>query len=126
MMLFTGSIARSAKARYLSYSEADFEVFRSAGATRCIDGVQFGVEERTFGLPCSTFPDCYPDWRHHKMSKYRPKTAKSGFFAARGRQNKPIETKFGRFAFTVGCSSTLNLALIGKRGLAQEPPKVKM
>jgi len=24
--------------RYLSYSEADFEVFRPAGATRCTDG----------------------------------------------------------------------------------------
>ena len=33
----TGSIARSATRRYLSYSEADFEVFRPAGATRCID-----------------------------------------------------------------------------------------
>jgi len=35
---FTGSIARSATRRYLIYSEADFEVFRSAGATRCTDG----------------------------------------------------------------------------------------
>ena len=31
--------------RYLSYSEADFEVFRPAGATRCTDGVKFGSEE---------------------------------------------------------------------------------
>jgi len=35
--LVTGSIARSATRRYLSYSEADFEVFRPAGATRCTD-----------------------------------------------------------------------------------------
>jgi len=34
----TGNIARSATRRYLSYSEADFEVFRPAGATRCTDG----------------------------------------------------------------------------------------
>jgi len=43
--IFTGSIARSAKRRYisLSYSEGDFEVFRPAGATRCTDGgVKFG------------------------------------------------------------------------------------
>jgi len=33
--LFTGSIARSANCRYLIYSEADFEIFRPAGATRC-------------------------------------------------------------------------------------------
>ena len=33
----TGSIARSAKRRYLIYSEADFEVFRPAGATRYTD-----------------------------------------------------------------------------------------
>jgi len=30
---FTDSIARSATHRYLNYSEADFEVFRLAGAT---------------------------------------------------------------------------------------------
>ena len=35
---FTGSIMRSATSRYLSYSEADFEVFRPAEATRCTDG----------------------------------------------------------------------------------------
>jgi len=33
--------------RYLIYSEADFEVFRPAGATRCTDGVKFGREEGT-------------------------------------------------------------------------------
>jgi len=36
--IFTGSIARSATRRYLIYSEADFEVCRPAGATRCTDG----------------------------------------------------------------------------------------
>jgi len=35
--VITGSIARSATRRYLIYSEADFEVFRPAGATRCTD-----------------------------------------------------------------------------------------
>jgi len=35
--VFTGSIARSASHRYLIYSEADFEVFRHAGATGCTD-----------------------------------------------------------------------------------------
>jgi len=34
--------------RYLVYSEADFEVFRPAGATRCTDGVKFGTEEPNF------------------------------------------------------------------------------
>jgi len=47
--LFTGSIARSASRRYLIYSEADFEVFRPARATRCTDGVKFGMEEGTEG-----------------------------------------------------------------------------
>jgi len=52
---FTGSIARSASRRYLVYSEADFEVFRPAGATRCtVHGapmkVKFGTEEGTQGL----------------------------------------------------------------------------
>ena len=36
--IITGSIARSASRRYLIYSEADFEVFRHARATRCTDG----------------------------------------------------------------------------------------
>jgi len=35
---FPGSIVHSASCRYLVYSEADFEVFRPAGATRCTDG----------------------------------------------------------------------------------------
>ena len=35
--------------RYLVYSEADFEVFRPAGATRCTDGVKIGTEEGTEG-----------------------------------------------------------------------------
>jgi len=35
---FNDSIARSATRRYLIYSEADFEGFRPAGATRCTDG----------------------------------------------------------------------------------------
>jgi len=34
---FTGSIACSATSQYSSYSEANFEVFRPAGATRCTD-----------------------------------------------------------------------------------------
>ena len=36
-ILVTGSITRSATRRYLSYSKADFGVFRPAGATRCTD-----------------------------------------------------------------------------------------
>ena len=40
---------RSATCRYLSYSKADFEVFRPAGATRSSDGVKFGMEEGTEG-----------------------------------------------------------------------------
>ena len=43
-LVITGSVARSATRRYLIYSEADFKVFRPAGATRCTDGVKFGTE----------------------------------------------------------------------------------
>ena len=43
--LITGSIARSASRWYLMYSEADFEVFRPAGATRCTDGGEIGHGE---------------------------------------------------------------------------------
>jgi len=38
LAFITGSIARSATCWYLIYSEADFEVFRPAGATLCTDG----------------------------------------------------------------------------------------
>jgi len=51
MFFITGSIAHSAKRWYLSYSEADFEFYRPAGATCCTDGVKFGVEEGNFLLP---------------------------------------------------------------------------
>ena len=37
-LIITGSIALSARRRYLIYSEADFEVPRPAAATRCSDG----------------------------------------------------------------------------------------
>jgi len=37
LFFFTGSIARSATRRCLTYSEADFEVYRPAGATYCTD-----------------------------------------------------------------------------------------
>ena len=47
---FLPAALRAAQAcRYLIYSEADFEVFRPAGATRCTDGVKFGTEEGTKG-----------------------------------------------------------------------------
>jgi len=36
--IFTGSNALCAMRRYLRYSEADVEVFRPAGASRCTDG----------------------------------------------------------------------------------------
>ena len=36
--VITGNIVRSAKRRYLSYSEADFEIFRPSEATRYTDG----------------------------------------------------------------------------------------
>jgi len=37
LLFFTGSIAQSATRWYLIYSEADYEVFRPAGVTRCTD-----------------------------------------------------------------------------------------
>ena len=45
-----GSIARRASRRYLIYSEADFEVFRPVGATRCTDGdeIWHGGGDRRF------------------------------------------------------------------------------
>jgi len=37
--------------RYLVYSEADFEVFRPTGATRCTDGVKFLAWRRGPSMP---------------------------------------------------------------------------
>jgi len=48
----TGSIARSARRLYLIYSDAHFEVFRPAGATRCTDG---GKIWHTGRIPCAIF-----------------------------------------------------------------------
>jgi len=38
ILLITSSIAHSAKRQYITYSEADFEVFCPTGATHCTDG----------------------------------------------------------------------------------------
>ena len=51
IVIITGSIARSASRRYLVYSEADYEVVRPAGATRCID-----AGEIWHGPPCQISP----------------------------------------------------------------------
>jgi len=50
--IVTGSIARSANCRYLIYSDADFEVFRPAGATRCTDGGGWNLAWRRSPPPC--------------------------------------------------------------------------
>jgi len=50
MFIFTGSIARSAKRRYLSYTEVNFEHLRPAGATRFTD----------WGEICSSVPNFTP------------------------------------------------------------------
>jgi len=51
MLKFLPAALRAAKTcRYLVYSEADFEVFRPAGATRCTDGGEIwhgGGDQRT-------------------------------------------------------------------------------
>jgi len=54
----TGSIARSAKRQYLSYSEADFAVFRPAGTTRCNDGgeILHGRGDRRSAPSCQISP----------------------------------------------------------------------
>jgi len=57
--IITGSIARSASRRYLVYSEAGFEVFRPAVATRCtVGGREFCVEEGAAGP--SSLPNFTP------------------------------------------------------------------
>ena len=61
--IFTGSIARSTTRQYVIYSEADFEVFRPAGAKRCSDwgqiwrgGGDLGMEEGWSPPPRQTSP----------------------------------------------------------------------
>ena len=56
--VITGSIAQSATRRYLSYSEADSEVFRPTGATRCTNGgkISHGGQDRTSPPPCKFHP----------------------------------------------------------------------
>jgi len=54
--LVTGSIARSGTRRYLSYSEADFEVFAPQGRHVAPMAVKFGVEEGP------KVPSCTPNF----------------------------------------------------------------
>ena len=50
--------------------------------------------------PCSTFSDCCQLVTPQNAEVQ--KTSKMGFFVARGRQNKLIETEFGMQAYTAG------------------------
>jgi len=52
--VITGSIARSAKHWYISYSKGDFEVYRPAGATRCTDAgeISYGGVVQSSTPPC--------------------------------------------------------------------------
>ena len=59
--VITGSIARSATRQYLSYSQADFEVFRPTGATRCTNGGEIWPGEGP--LLHAKF---HPDWCNDK------------------------------------------------------------
>jgi len=47
LLVITGSNARSATCRYLSYSEADFEVFAPQGPHVAPMGVKYGMEKGT-------------------------------------------------------------------------------
>jgi len=47
--LLPAALRAAQTCRYLVYSEADFEVFRPAGATFAPMGVPFGTEEGTQG-----------------------------------------------------------------------------
>jgi len=54
--IVTGSIAQSARRRYLSYSEADFVVFRHTGATRCTDWGEIWHGGLLYLQPCQISP----------------------------------------------------------------------
>jgi len=58
IIIITGSIARSASHQYLVYSEADFEVFRPVGATRCtdVDNIWHGGGDQSSPPPCHISP----------------------------------------------------------------------
>jgi len=62
--IITGSIARSATRRYLSYSEADFEIFRPLGATRIQMEVKFGKEDRGRDRRSHLPRHISPNWPH--------------------------------------------------------------
>jgi len=67
--VITGIIACSAKRRYLSCLGADFKVCCPAGATRCIDGVKFGMAE---GPPCQILPHrCNDKGRAYRTPKLK-------------------------------------------------------
>ena len=51
--------------------------------------------------PCSTYSDCC-QLATTLNAEVQKKGKKLGFVANRGRENKPIETKFGRLAYIVG------------------------
>jgi len=56
IVIIISSIESSATRQYLSYSEADFEVFRPAGATRCTDGGEIWHGRGDLSPPCQISP----------------------------------------------------------------------
>jgi len=67
--VITSSTARSAKHQYLSYSEADFEVFRPEGATRCTDGGEIWHGVGRSPPPCK---HGWGDQRSSSMPNFTP------------------------------------------------------
>ena len=57
-VLLPAALRAAQACRYLVYSEADFEVFRPAGETRCTDGAEIwhGGEDRRSAPPCQISP----------------------------------------------------------------------
>ena len=64
----TGSIARSASRPYLIYSEADFKVFRPAGATRCTDGGEIWHGGGDLRSPSSFGPLLHAKYHPHRCN----------------------------------------------------------
>jgi len=71
-LCFYCSIFHCAMRRYLIYSDANFEVFRPAGATRCTDGgeIWHGGGERRSPTPCQISPPSV-----QRLGYRTPKTA---------------------------------------------------
>jgi len=111
--IISGGIAQSATRRYIIYSEADFELFRPTGATRCTDGgeIWHGGGDPRSPPPCHISPQSVQrlGYRSPKLKFYWDLIKMWNINAPQGRIPCAIFTTFAEFQCALAVKISLHL-----------------